>query len=110
MYVTHAVLFLIPRLLYGKMQRLTGTGSGGRAGVGVRRAVVLRFLASCPQKEIQIFMDLIFAPFKHLCRGKKDLLFIIGFHVGGSLYLQACSSRKFSFSQDKHIGPIPSSH
>lgn len=63
-------LSLIPRLLYGKMQRLTGTGSGGRAGVGVRRAVVLRFLASCPQQEIQIFMDLILAPFKHLCTGK----------------------------------------
>lgn len=100
MYVTHAVLFLIPRLLYGKMQRLTGTGSGGRAGVGVRRAVVLRFLASCPQKEIQIFMDLIFAPFKHLCRGKKDLLFIIDFHVGGSLYLPGLlKSQVFFFSR-----------
>ena len=52
------------------MQRWTGTGTGGRANVGVRRAVVLRFLASCPQQEIQIFMDLILAPFKHLCTGK----------------------------------------
>lgn len=97
MYVTHAVLFLIPRLLYGKMQRLTGTGSGGRAGVGVRRAVVLRFLASCPQKEIQIFMDLIFAPLKHLCRGKKDLLFIIGFHVGGSVSTRPAQVASFLF-------------
>lgn len=57
------------RLLYGKMQRWTGTGTGGKAGIGVRRAVVLRFLASCPHREIQIFMDLILAPFKHLCTG-----------------------------------------
>lgn len=57
------------RLLYGKMQRWTGTGTGGKAGIGVRRAVVLRFLASCPQREIQIFMDLILAPFIHLCTG-----------------------------------------
>ena len=61
---------LIHRLLYGKMQRMTGVGTGGKAGVGVRRAVVLRFLSSCPQQEIQIFMDLILAPFKHLCTGK----------------------------------------
>ena len=59
----------VHRLLYGKMQRWTGAGTGGKAGIGVRRAVVLRFLASCPQEEIQIFMDLILAPFKHLCSG-----------------------------------------
>lgn len=58
------------------MQRWTGAGTGGRAGVGVRRAVVLRFLASCPQQEIQIFMDLILAPFKHLYTGKL-------WHFGG---------------------------
>lgn len=63
------------------MQRWTGAGSGGRAGIGVRRAVVLRFLASCPQQEIQIFMDLIFAPFKHLCTGK--MVKYIGILPGG---------------------------
>ena len=58
------------RLLYGKMKRWTGTGTGGKAGVGTRRSVVLRFLASCPQHEMQIFMDLILAPFKHLYTGE----------------------------------------
>ncbi|XP_068744813.1 small subunit processome component 20 homolog [Montipora capricornis] len=57
---------ILIRLLYGKMKRWTGTGTGGKAGVGTRRSVVLRFLASCPQHEMQIFMDLILAPFKHL--------------------------------------------
>jgi len=64
------------RLLYGKMQRSTGTGTGGKAGIGARRAVVLRFLAFCPQKEIQIFMDLILAPFKHLCTADNPGLII----------------------------------
>lgn len=65
---------ILIRLLYGKMQRWTGAGTGGRAGVGMRRAVVLRFLASCPQQEIQIFMDLILAPFKHLCTDDPGLI------------------------------------
>ena len=58
------------RLLYGRMQRWTGVGSGGKAGGGARRAVVLRFLASCPVSEMKVFMDLILAPFMHLYRGK----------------------------------------
>ena len=57
------------RLLYGRMQRWTGAGTGGKAGAGARRSVVLRFIASCPSSEMKIFMDLILAPFKHLYDG-----------------------------------------
>ncbi|EDO33281.1 predicted protein, partial [Nematostella vectensis] len=56
---------IVIRILYGKMQRWTGAGTSGKAGIGARRAVVLRFLASCPTEEMAVFMDLILAPFKH---------------------------------------------
>lgn len=52
------------------MLRYTGTGTSGKAGVSARRSVVLRYLASCPPNELQIFMDLVLAPFKHLCTGE----------------------------------------
>lgn len=52
------------------MLRFTGPGTSGKAGVSARRSVVLRYLASCPPNELQIFMDLVLAPFKHLCTGE----------------------------------------
>lgn len=52
------------------MLRFTGTGTSGKAGVSARRSVVLRYLASCPPHELQIFVDLVLAPFKHLCTGE----------------------------------------
>ena len=64
---SHGIFF--GRLLYGRMQRWTGAGTGGKAGAGARRSVVLRFIASCPSSEMKIFMDLILAPFKHLYDG-----------------------------------------
>ena len=52
------------------MLRFTGPGTSGKAGVSARRSVVLRYLASCPPNELQIFMHLVLAPFKHLCSGE----------------------------------------
>ena len=51
------------------MKRWTGTGAGGKAGGGIRKALVLRFLASCPAVEMKVFIDLSLAPFLHLCPG-----------------------------------------
>lgn len=64
--------FFVSRLLYGKMQRWTGAGSSGKSGVGASRSTVLRFLGNCTHEELSIFMDLILAPFKHLCIGKSS--------------------------------------
>ncbi|XP_078664356.1 small subunit processome component 20 homolog isoform X2 [Branchiostoma floridae x Branchiostoma belcheri] len=54
------------RLLYGRMQHKTGEGTQGRQGVKVRTALVLRFLGGCTPHELEMFLEMILAPFSHL--------------------------------------------
>ena len=48
------------------MQRWTGAGTRGKSGAGARRSLVLRFLNSCHNDEMKVFIDLITHGFKEI--------------------------------------------
>ena len=52
------------------MQRWTGAGTRGKSGSSARRSLVLRFLNSCREDEMKVFIDLITDGFKEI-HGKK---------------------------------------
>lgn len=51
---------IVMRLVYSKMTAKAGMRTGGKAGPGVRRSLVLRFLAGCHEDEMLIFMKMAF--------------------------------------------------
>ena len=57
------------RILYGKMQTKTGKDTSGRSNAHVRKNIVLRFLAGCEPEELNVFLDLVFEPFKPFISG-----------------------------------------
>ncbi|XP_067855315.1 small subunit processome component 20 homolog [Heptranchias perlo] len=60
---------VIMRILYGRMRSKTGSKTQGRAAAGTRMAIVLHFLAGSLPQEIQVFLDLLLEPVKHLTQG-----------------------------------------
>ncbi|XP_053321012.1 small subunit processome component 20 homolog [Spea bombifrons] len=61
---------VLMRILYGRMRSKTGTKTQGKAASGTRMSIVLRFLAGSQPEEIQMFLDLLYEPVKHLKDGK----------------------------------------
>ncbi|RWS23179.1 small subunit processome component 20-like protein, partial [Leptotrombidium deliense] len=51
------------RILYGKMLSKTGPNTSGQAKSTLRRSIVFRFLAGCPENELNLFINLAFAAF-----------------------------------------------
>ncbi|XP_041072044.1 small subunit processome component 20 homolog isoform X2 [Carcharodon carcharias] len=60
---------VIMRILYGRMRSKTGSKTQGRAAAGTRMVIVLNFLAGSLPQEIDIFLDLLLEPVKHLTEG-----------------------------------------
>ncbi|KAK4290563.1 hypothetical protein Pmani_036542 [Petrolisthes manimaculis] len=55
------------RILYGKMHFKTGSNTSGKTKIGVRKAVILRFLAGAKESELDTFLNLAFDVFiEHL--------------------------------------------
>lgn len=69
---------ILMRLVYSKMTAKAGMRSGGKAGPGVRRALVLRFLAGCDEDEMLIFMKMAFKFFDPYLQG---LFYLLSFKV-----------------------------
>ncbi|XP_067906298.1 small subunit processome component 20 homolog isoform X2 [Heterodontus francisci] len=57
---------IIMRILYGRMRSKTGSKTQGRAAARTRMTIVLNFLAGSLPEEIQVFLDLLLEPAKHL--------------------------------------------
>ncbi|RWS09630.1 hypothetical protein B4U79_02561 [Dinothrombium tinctorium] len=56
----------IMRIIYGKMLYKTGDHTSGQSKSSLRRSVVFRFLAGCPEDELFVFFKLAFSSFTHL--------------------------------------------
>ncbi|XP_052810287.1 small subunit processome component 20 homolog [Mya arenaria] len=60
------LLPVLMRILYGKMHVKTGKGTSGKQHSHVRQSIILGFLNGCQHEELEVFIDLVFAPFKSL--------------------------------------------
>ncbi|XP_074650347.1 small subunit processome component 20 homolog [Tubulanus polymorphus] len=63
------LLPVLMRILYGKMHSKTGKDTSGKSNSTYRKSIVFRFLAGCRQKELKVFIDLIFGPFQKFTVG-----------------------------------------
>ncbi|XP_049638753.1 small subunit processome component 20 homolog isoform X1 [Suncus etruscus] len=61
---------ILMRILYGRMKNKTGSKTQGKSASSTRMSIVLRFLAGTQPEEIEIFLDLLFEPVKHLKNGE----------------------------------------
>ncbi|XP_023572579.1 small subunit processome component 20 homolog isoform X2 [Octodon degus] len=64
------LLPILMRILYGRMKNKTGSKTQGKSASGTRTALVLRFLAGSEPQEVEIFLDLLSEPVKHLKNGE----------------------------------------